>query len=189
VVAFGLSLLALVLLAWGSTALIGISACFFGLSFCLDRDNTLASFAFRPKEAVLLPDSGEKIASGQATYHMALAADLMVLMRNAGGQNRPLRFWYDGDEPHLDLFHSLYSLYLWGYQDLSKELPAMPMDDIRNLLPTQGRILHLTSNPDRITTHRKLLESRGIGWREVGIWNLGQRGQRYTVALDEIILP
>src|SRR5262249_38307483 len=45
--------------------------------------------------------------------------------------DRQVRFWYDRDEPDSSLFNAACALYLWGYYDFTRELPAATPDTLR----------------------------------------------------------
>jgi|GEM_PF-6259485 len=86
--------------------------------------------------------------------------------------DRIVRFWYDREnapsKPPIvgknlaGLFDSAYSLYLWGYFDFSRQLPAGPVADLRRLVDSKTTFVHLTPNPDDIPHRKELLAGRGI---------------------------
>ncbi|MBS1859444.1 MAG: hypothetical protein JST11_28980 [Acidobacteria bacterium] len=75
---------------------------------------------------------------------------------------RDVRFWYESDIPATGLFDSAYSLYLWGYIDLSKSLATMPVTDLNSLISTNTTIVHLMLNQDQTAERTRLLAGRGI---------------------------
>lgn len=152
-------------------------------------DQSVRSMVFRPKEALFVPDRTSKIIAGEAAYQLELASDLQVFLKNGRFRQYSLRFWYDPDEPAKKLFDSLYSTYLWGYVDLTQWFKTKPCADLEAFFHKNGRILHITSDPSRIAAHREIMTARGVSWREIGTWTLGQRGHQYRIALDEITFP
>jgi len=150
-------------------------------------DPSVGSFAFRPKEAVLFPDSTEDISAKRAAYQHEVANDLYVFLWNGGMRNRPIRFWFDQDDPAKPLFDSLHSMFLWDDNNLTRALLAQPESAVRNQFQPRSRVLHLASSQTRIDQQHLLMDKCGIRWREIGAWNLGQRGPRYRIVLDEIL--
>lgn len=158
-------------------------------SWSVVTDPSVAAFAFRPKEALFFPDRTDTILSRKASYQHALAADLLVLLKNADTRGHPIYFWYDRDEPNVNLLDSLSSLYLWGYRDHTKQLPGLDRATLINWFPPGSRIVHVTEFPARVERDRALLNKAGVTWRELGTWRLGERGNRFRLSIDEVSVP
>lgn len=90
-------------------------------------------------------------------------------------RDRPVVFWYDNDERWSPLYNSINSLYLWGWRDLTRELPTMPVDDLRGLVPPDAVFIHLTTVPAKMPERMWLLSQRNLRVEEIGHWTV-QRG-------------
>jgi hypothetical protein len=174
---------------WNWPPAVGLLALAFLTSEAVVVDGEVSPYAFTPKEAVFLPDSSAKISAGEALYHHELAADFLVLLKNARVRHKPLAMWYDADEPSRWLYDSLNALYIGSYRDYSDAFAHRPDGELRAWFAANSLLVHLTRDPARIAAHRAWLEQRGFRWHEIGAWNLGRRGPAHRVVLDEIEPP
>ena len=100
------------------------------------------------------------------------------VLRSGAIAGRKIRFWFDSGEPLTADFHSIASLYLWGYRDISSELPTIARERIVELVPAGSTLIHLTSYPSKIESRIALLRSRGIVADPACVFEIGARGSR-----------
>jgi hypothetical protein len=133
------------------------------------------------------------------------AIEVSKVLRSGLAQGKILRFWFDPEEPLESAFHSINSLYLWGWRDLTRELamegtgsathrPARGMPKLRMIDETEKKrlfsegtlIVHLTSEPAKVERRRDALLARGVptAWR--GEWPIRVQGMSFQVILTEV---
>jgi hypothetical protein len=97
-----------------------------------------------------------------------------------------LRFWYDNDEHWSPLFASINSLYLWGWQDYSRAMPTMPVDDLRRLFATGTMVVHLTDNPGKVAERTQLMASHNILVEDSGNWTITAGNIAFHIFLQNV---
>jgi hypothetical protein len=73
--------------------------------------------------------------------------------------DRPVRFWYDSDEPGPPIFNAVSSMYLWGSHEFS---PATTRDVWNATIANDTVLALLTVEPAKIPGRLRLLEAHGI---------------------------
>jgi hypothetical protein len=73
--------------------------------------------------------------------------------------DRPVRFWYESDEPGPGVFNAVSSMYLWGPHEFS---PATTPDVWNADIPDHGVLALLTVDPKKVPGRLRLLEAHGI---------------------------
>jgi hypothetical protein len=94
------------------------------------------------------------------------AVQMSRLVREKAPWDSGLRFWYDASEEQAPLYHSLYSLRLWRYIDLSKEL-AKGSSKLASLLVPGTHVVLLSSTPETIHARISKLRERRFVLRMV----------------------
>lgn len=124
--------------------------------------------------------------------------DVARLVDSGVAPDRIVRFWYDLDEPARPVanlgrtkvayfFDSAYSLYLWGYFDFTKQLPAGPPGEIRRLVNAHTTFVHLSVNADETPRRAKLLAGRGIVTGNERRWILPSVYGNVYVVLQDVL--
>jgi hypothetical protein len=80
-------------------------------------------------------------------------------VRKAVPADRPVRFWYDSDEPGPMVFNAVASMYLWGHHEFSA---ATTPNAWNTDIPNHGVLALLTVEPKKIADRLRLLEAHGI---------------------------
>jgi len=122
--------------------------------------------------------------SGQPTFDAALAVS--DELRSGVTKGRTVRFWFDLDEPHSYTFLSLGALYLPEWRGL-RDLPKWSDQEVRNNLPDNTLLVHLTSEPEKLDAREAQLAKRGIKFgprRTIPIRTSG--GTDFFLILQEI---
>ena len=116
-----------------------------------------------PNAATTLdPGLGYVFSSNAATFDAALKVS--DVLRSGVANGRTIRFWFDPGEPYTNKFHSIASLYLWGWVDLSRELPKLSPTAIKSYLPAGTLLVHLTSDPSKLSAREAQMAARGIAF-------------------------
>jgi hypothetical protein len=97
--------------------------------------------------------------SGKSTFEAAVAVS--DVLRSGVTKGRTVRFWFDLDEPHSYVFLSLGALYLPEWRGL-RNLPKWSEQEVRNNLPDNTLLVHLTSDPDKLDAREAQLAKHGI---------------------------
>jgi hypothetical protein len=114
-----------------------------------------------PNAAMTLdPGLGYVFGPNAVTYDAALKVS--GILRSGVANGRTIRFWFDPGEPYTNKFHSIASLYLWGWVDLSRELPKMSLAAIKSYFPAGTLLVHLTSDPSKLNAREAQMLARGI---------------------------
>jgi hypothetical protein len=95
----------------------------------------------------------------RATFDAALR--VTNILRSGPQNGRTIRFWFDLAEPHGRMFLSIGVLYLEEWQGL-RELPKWSDQEVRNNLPDNTLLVHLTSEPDKLDAREAQLAKHGI---------------------------
>lgn len=118
------------------------------------------------------------------------AVKVSDVLRSGAVKGRTIRFWFDNGEPMSQYFHSIASLYLWGWRDLTKEFPTLPQAEIAALLPGHITMVHLTSEPEKIRQREALMTSRGMTFEPArNLTIVTKAGQSFTISLQDAKLP
>jgi hypothetical protein len=80
-------------------------------------------------------------------------------------KDRTVRFWFDLGEPHSAKFLSIGSLYLGEWQGM-RNLPNWNDSEVRNNLPANTTLVHLTSEPNKLDARQAQMTERGIKFGE-----------------------
>ena len=85
------------------------------------------------------------------------------ILRSGVAKDRTVRFWFDLGEPHSFKFLSIGSLYLGEWQGL-RDLPNWNSREVRNNLPENTTLVHLTSDPGKLIAREVQLAAHGISF-------------------------
>ena len=97
--------------------------------------------------------------NSEPTFDAAL--EVSNVLRSGVATNRTVRFWFDMGEPHSRKFLSIGALYLAEWQGL-RDLPKWSDQEVRNNLPDNTLLVHLTSEPDKLDAREARLAKHGI---------------------------
>lgn len=100
---------------------------------------------------------------------------------------RSLRFWYDNGERRSPLFHSINSLYLWGWVDLTKELPQLETKALRSLFRSNTTVVHLTTDLNKIGDRVRLMAEHNIVVGDAKTWEVRAEDVNFNVVLQDVI--
>jgi hypothetical protein len=109
------------------------------------------------------------------------------LLKSGILQDRPILMWYDNDEAWSTLYNSIQSLYLWGYHDLTHELPTMKTEDLRYLVPPDTVIVHLTTVPAKVPERDRLLAVRKIQVEDIGRWTVQRGAIKFEIYAQHVL--
>jgi hypothetical protein len=115
--------------------------------------------------------------------------DLMTLqtaLKSHVDPARMSRFWFDRDEPAIYFYDSAESLYLWMHAELTRDLPSLPEDKLRDVVRPNTTLVHLTLHPERIPGRVQLLAARGIHVGNERQWTMPYRGQTIHVIFQDV---
>lgn len=112
--------------------------------------------------------------------------DIQNLIKSTTPPDRHLRFWFDGNEADSAMFHSAASLYLWGYYDLTRQLPGASWSTVEQYITPDTTVVHLTADPDKIAARLKMLEDRHISVNNQRRWRILGRGSPFYIELDDV---
>jgi hypothetical protein len=91
----------------------------------------------------------------------AAALKVSDILRSGVAKGRTVRFWFDTDEPHSSKFLAIGSLYLGEWQGL-RGFPSWTDLEVRNNLPENTILVHLTSKADKLDAREYQMKARGI---------------------------
>ncbi len=97
--------------------------------------------------------------ANEPTFDAALKVS--NILRSGFAKDRTIRFWFDLGEPHSAKFRSIASLYLAEWEGL-RSLPNWSSQEVRNKLPENTILVHLTSDPDKLDAREAQMAARGI---------------------------
>ena len=176
--------------AWTAMAILGAVTIIVAISLrrwgvpavCLVSVLILAAIYIGPAydPALQYPRSRENADTFQSLM------EVQHLLMAGVDQQRHLRFWFDKDERLAPLFDSAASLYLWGYVDLTKELPGASPDTVRSNIQPNTTLVHLVSQLDRVGERGKLLKDLGIAVGNERRWTVPSSGGRFYVVLEDV---
>ncbi len=110
------------------------------------------------------------------------------LLKSGIIDDRRIRFWYDPDEPLANLFHSISSLYLWGYIDLTSKLPQMTKKELTSIIPKNMTLILISKEDARLMQHRQLLEDKKIINHMRGRWTVREGNTSFEIMLLDVEL-
>lgn len=96
---------------------------------------------------------------GEPTFDAAL--QVSKVLRSGVAKDRTVRFWFDLGEPHSNKFLSIGTLYLAEWRGL-RDLPKWSDQEVRNNLPDNTLLVHLTSEPGKLDAREAQLAKHGI---------------------------
>jgi hypothetical protein len=78
--------------------------------------------------------------------------------------DRPIRFWFDHNDPYSAEFHSLNSCYLWGYTAVTYNFPSLDKASV-----AEGSVVVVpSSKPDVTTAATEAFAARGSSAKFLG---------------------
>jgi hypothetical protein len=98
--------------------------------------------------------------SSASTFDAAMK--VASVLRTGTVTGRSIRFWFDPDEPASYSYHSISSLYLWGWRDLTKELSQPENKELATFFTPQTTLVHLTQMPEKLNQREALAARHGI---------------------------
>jgi len=121
------------------------------------------------------------------TFRSLMAIETLV--DSGVTEERPVRFWYDRDEPlpAQNLYDSAFSLYLWGYVDLSDKLPSASAAEILEWVKPNATLVHLTLDPAKVSKRNEILASRALVVGNERHWSLPSPVGTIHVVLQDVI--
>ncbi|HTC94582.1 MAG TPA: hypothetical protein VK699_14170 [Terriglobales bacterium] len=109
------------------------------------------------------------------------------LLKSGILNDHPVVFWYDNDERWSRLYNSINSLYLWGWRDLTRELPTMTVEDLRGLVPPDTVFIHLTTVPAKMPERVRLLSQRNLRVEDIGRWTVQRGNVEFEVYAQHVL--
>jgi hypothetical protein len=89
------------------------------------------------------------------------AVKVSNILRSGVAEGRTVRFWFDRDEPHFATFFAIGSLYLGEWQGL-QGFPNWTDAEVRDNLPENAILVHLTSDAGKLDAREAQMKARGI---------------------------
>lgn len=123
--------------------------------------------------------------SNQTGYKIAM--DIQNILKFSVPKDRDVRFWFGPEEPLVNFFHSLNSLYCWGWRDYSNELNKMSDPEFKFLFSNKTTIINLVSNLNTLKQHHETLKKKGVKFREIGRWEMVRDKSVFFLVLEDIL--
>ncbi len=111
---------------------------------------------------------------------------IVNLVDSGTGPARRLRFWYDQQEPAIDIYHSAASFYLWEYADCTAQVPSAPVEALRDIFQADTTFVHLTLDPSKIAVRESMLASRGVSVGDKRHWKLPSASGTIHVVMEDV---
>jgi hypothetical protein len=78
-------------------------------------------------------------------------------------------------------------MYIWGYFDFSKELPADSLEDLKRRVTPATTFVHLSLNTGEMSNRNQLLAARGIVAGNERRWLVPSRYGNVCVVLQDVL--